>query len=384
MIAVLDRFLRINLRVIILTLALLVIFDAALKGVILPHYLDPRGGQGASGTAQIAIPAIRRLPADETNTLALWKKQLADYQGYKVVFLGDSVVYGGGVPHEKNTIPSYLSRQLKLLLPAKEFQVFNFSLPGCTPADTFHILNFIIDAKPDLIIYDGNIGWFGSSKEMEHPRLAGLSSRQTGTGLAAAPTRDKPAAKFDPEKLLTEKLTGSWALYRNRVLLNYLWFGGPLRDKLRIATQPKAANDAVGQLTDDKEIYKPWYQKNFDVLKQTRGKLGSVILNQSNPHWLAYNQLVTKLESERIDSVIFMVPRNKTLYQKYGLLDEKLLEGVQSQLGGTAKDHRVRVFDYTFTVADRDFVDTVHLTAEGNERIAEHLAWDMVNSGVIK
>ncbi|MGE5418295.1 MAG: hypothetical protein ACM3UZ_16275 [Acidobacteriota bacterium] len=379
MIGFMEKLIKVNLRVIAMTIILLVAFDVALRLWILPHYLDPGVRSTGSGTASMEVPAIKRLPADDLNTLTLWKNEMQSQSGFKVVFLGDSVVHGGGVADEKSTIPAYFARELKVLMPGKDIKVYNFSLPGCTPKDTYNIYRFVADAKPDLIIYDTNIGWFGSKNIMEHPRLVELSKAPV-----ASPAQDKIKKKeFDLEATIADFANNYWSLYRNRIFLNYVWFSKPLREQLVINTTPEEKKQA-DQLTDKKELYKPWYEKNFDVLKKTKGKLGYVGLNDYNQHWVMYKKLMDEIKQDKINTAIFMVPRNVTLYRKYNLIDDKVLKERQTNLADVAATAGVPAFDYTYVVEDKYFTDSVHLTADGNRIIAERLAWDIVNKKVIK
>ncbi len=373
-----DRWLKINLRVVLLTLLLLVAFDLALTHLIIPYYMntDTAGAKNSAGDVERG-PLIRRLPADDIDTLTLWKEELAGDEGFKVVFLGDSVVHGGGVPDEDQTIPSYLAHHLGALKPDQNLAVHTFSLPGCTPADTLHILQFIIDTRPDLVIYDVNVGWFGSPKVMEHPRLAELSQPAAVGG----PPTTASSRKTDFEERLSALVNDRWALYRYRILLNYLWFGEPLKERLALKVGGAEAED---RLTDPEEIYRPWYEKDFSVLEKQAGKLGYFALDASNQHWLSYRQLVGLLEQNRIKAAFFMVPRNQTLYKKYDLLDEPVLAEKQEQLAAAARQSGIKVFDYTYAVSDRYFTDSVHLTAEGNQAVARALTWDLVQSGLIE
>ena len=371
---IIERLLKVNTRVIVFTLMLLIGFDLLLQHYLLPLYLTP---EHQIAVVSYKAPAIRRLPADDPGTLALWKQQLAAARGYKIVFLGDSVVHGGGVPGEEQTIPAYLARELKILLPHRDIQVFNFSLPGCTPADTLNILQFIVDTKPDLVIYDVNIGWFGSEKVMEHPRLAEL-------GKPAAPKisqTDDSTEQISVEQRLKSLAADHWALYRYRIMLNYLWFGEPLKEKLVIKV---GREEPENRLTSPEEAFKPWYEKDFSVLKETKGKIGACDLDDSNQHWLSYLELIEALEEHQIKAAFFMVPRNKTLYKKYDLLDEAVLAEQQDKLASAARQSGIMVFDYTYGVADRYFTDSVHLMAEGNQVVARNLTWDLVQSGVIR
>ena len=372
-----DKWLKINLRVVVLTVLLLVGFDLALTRLLIPRYMN-------AGTAMVEAPAdmargplIRRLPADDNDTLTLWKQELAGDDGFKVVFLGDSVVHGGGVPREDQTIPSYVAHYLQSLMPERDLAVHCFSLPGCTPADTFNILQFIVDTQPDLVIYDVNIGWFGSEKVMEHPRLAELS----GPADHQAPQTAGSTKEIGLEQQLKVLVADHWALYRYRILLNYLWFGEPLKEKLVLKVEQE---EAENRLTSLEEVFKPWYEKDFSGLKETKGKLGYCVLNDSNQHWVSYRKLIEVLEEHRIKSTFFMVPRNKTLYNKYDLLDETVLAEQQDKLASAARQSGITVFDYTYGVADRYFTDSVHLTAEGNQLLARTLTWDLVQSGLIR
>lgn len=373
-----NKWLKINLRVVVLTILLLAAFDLALTRWIIPYYMSADTSKANISTGEVERgPLIRRLPADDFDTLTLWKEELAGDEGFKVVFLGDSVIHGGGVPREDQTIPSYLAHHLGSLLPGQDLAVHTFSLPGCTPADTLNILQFIVDTQPDLVIYDVNIGWFGSEKVMEHPRLAELGE----LGADRAPRVARSSRETGWEQRISGFAADHWALYRYRILLNYLWFGEPLKEKLVLKVGKEEAGE---RLTSPEEIYRPWYEKDFSALKKTRGKLGYFALDESNQHWVSYRQLVQVLADNQIQTAFFMVPRNKTLYQRYDLLDEKVLAGKQAQLAAVAQRSGIKVFDYTYAVSDRCFTDSVHLTAEGNQAVGRALTWDLVQSGLVE
>jgi len=379
-----DQWLKINWRVILLTVVLLAVFDWSLERLILPYYFNaPAGKQQLAVENTERGPLIRRLPADDADTLTLWKQQLAGDQSFSVVFLGDSIVHGGGVPGEDQTIPSYLAYHLNSLRRDEPFQVYSFSLPGCTPTDTLKILRFIVDTRPDLVIYDVNVGWFGSPRVMEHPRLA-----QLGRSSRSGPSPGKPAEKKKPtqyiEGMIKDFATRHWALYRHRILLNYLWFGKPIKEKLALQVTQAEEVPPEERLTSPEEKFKPWYEKDFSALKQAKGKLGSCDLNDANQHLRSYREIISTLEENGIRAAFFMIPRNKTMYVRYNLLDEELLQAKQDQLANEARQRGIEVFDYTYAVDNRYFTDSVHMTAEGNQAVAKYLTWDLVKSGLIQ
>lgn len=377
----LERALHINGRVVLFTLLLLFGTDLLLEHFFIPRYLA-----AGSLKAGLKVPAVRRLPADDEETLKLWKEQLKSGEGLKVVFLGDSVVYGGGVPQENETIPAYFCRALRLLIPDQRVEVYNFSLPGCTPQDTLNILKFILDSKPDLVIYDVNIGWFGSKKAMEHPNLASLSKAEKNPAVPVASSSLDTELKNTRgriEDVLTAFVSKHWVLYRNRIFLNYVFFGRPLREIVKVEVEPRQKENRAAGITEGNELYKPWYEKNFDVLKQTRGRLGYCNLDEGNVHWLMYNQLIYTLNKAGVKAVFFTVPRNSTLLARYDLLDRPVLSRQEEKLRKAAETRGIEVLDYTFLVDDRFFVDTVHPTREGNKVIGERLAIDLMRKGFI-
>ncbi|MCR4400564.1 MAG: hypothetical protein NUV35_06815 [Syntrophomonadaceae bacterium] len=376
-----ERALRVNGRVVLLTLLLLAGLDVVLEHLLMPAYFaaQRQAVTGDLGGFTTGLP-VRRLPADDANTLALWKQQLLQAQGFTVVFLGDSVVFGGGVADERDSIPAYFAAQARTLLPALEVEVFNFSLPGCTPADAERILAYLADTRPHLVIYDANLGWFGQQRVEEHPRLAELVPA-AGEGGQESTGQGETVERV--EDWLSQAVSQHWSLYRNRILLNYLWFGKPLKERLQLrveVAQPEEPRAPLGE----EELYRPWYEKNFDALRQTKGKLGRVRLDDGNPHWAAYRRLVQRLGAMEGRAAVFMVPRNQVLYERYDLLDAPALQERQADLAREARAQGVAVYDFTYAVPDRYFTDTVHLTAAGNREIARRLLWELVADGIMR
>ncbi len=78
---------------------------------------------------KFSYPEAQKLPAYDKATLTLWMEQIKKAQGFKVVVLGDSVVHGDDVA-DNDTLPIYISEELKQLGPDKQIKVFNMGMAG--------------------------------------------------------------------------------------------------------------------------------------------------------------------------------------------------------------------------------------------------------------
>ncbi|MGE5398122.1 MAG: hypothetical protein ACM3MK_11405 [Chitinophagales bacterium] len=360
--------LKINSRVIILVLLLLVVFDLLLR-VLIPEYINQD---------------VRRLPADNNNIIGLWKDELARCNDYKVVFIGDSVVFGGGVREESQTLPSYFSQYLKTNYPDKNIKVFNFSQAGCTPADTYQILRYISDARPDLVIYDGNLGWFDKPRIMEHPYLIQLNPASMTPRFQRILGMQPPSQGM--ESTVTRYISNFWMLYRARVFLDYWWLGQPPKEKMKLVVQygtPKYLLRGANEWTPEKtELYKNWTQKDLDSLRGKKVKLGYFKVSSQNPQWMMYEELMLLAEKDNIPMVMFFPPRNRVLMTKYNLLDEPGFNHTQQQMAQLAEKHGVTVLDYTWDIDSKNFVDSLHLDARGNRDLARLLSTDLASRGL--
>jgi len=362
-----NRFLKINTRILIFFMIWLLCFDIGI-GLAEKSYLSSE---------------VRRLPADDRGTFLLWKRHLTENKGFRVVFIGDSVVHGGGVPEEKETLPSLFQKEM--MRQGVKVSVFNFSLPGVTPADAYVISLFLRDAHPDLVIYDGNIGWFGNKKVMEHPGLLSLIGDSVPAQLKGRV--QAPESKSGREDRIADAVSSVWKLYRDRIFLNYWWFGEPYRDKVNAAVKqdslyyllPHAEEGAP----DKKELYRPWYEKNFASLQASRFMLGRVVLSEDNPQWVCYQEMLSLWKREGVPVAVFMVPRNNELLDRYQVKNPQSFRKHQRMLAEAARSRGALVFDYTEgVVKDRHFVDTVHPDADGNRELSVRLAQDLLKSGL--
>ena|GEM_PF-2621754 len=284
-----------------------------------------------AGTRAAAAPraaareaAVPRLKSDSLADILKVRNSIVRDKGFSVVFIGDSVLYSSTSKSDRDTIPSTFSRLIRKELPHRNINVYDLSLPGCALSESYEVLRYILDANPDMVIIDLNIGWFGSNKP-GHPVLKNLNARSKNP---------------------------NWK---------------PLQ-------VPAFAAD----------LYKPWYEKDFSSLTKVKGKLGYYMANRSNPQWAAFLDMITLLKNRNRDAVFFIPPRNRALYDKYNLVDDQALQEKISELRSLTDYPGLRLFDYSWEINSRIFSDSVHMLPAGNKELARLIADDIVRQSLIR
>jgi hypothetical protein len=360
-------------RIFVLIIVFLIVIDVVVR-MSLPRYV---------------YSDAHRLPLDDLQTMRLWKEKISSTKGVSVVFLGDSFLFGGGVRDENETIPWYAARQLEARFPGRQIEVCNLSLAGCTPADALMILRYIIDAKPDFVVYDVNIRWFNSDQQkVARTNLYRLTPGYVPPGMPGPDSLT--VAQSAGESRLSAFVARWWALYRYRIPLDYLLFGQTPQQKVSLAIQehslkyllPQAQKDTPEQL----ELYRPWYTKQFpaDEMKvHVGGHLGDVTLNQNNAQWQSYREMISLLQKNNNSAAFMLIPRNWTLLEQDDLVSWPGFEENQGALADVARQAGITILDYTRSLPDQVFVDWSHPNAAGNEQMARLLTDDLQKTGLL-
>jgi hypothetical protein len=330
-----------------------------------------------------------RLPSDDLQTLCLWKEKISSAKGFSIVFLGDSFLFGGGVRDEDETIPWYVAHQLEAKFPDRQINVCNLSLAGCTPADALIILRYVMDAKPDLVIYDVNMRWFNSDQQkVAHTSLYRLTPGFIPPGMPGA---DHPAAeRSSGESLLSSFVASWWSLYRYRIPLDYLLLGQTPQQKVSLALQRRSLKYLLPQAQKDTpdrvELYRPWYTKQYseDEMKvHVGGRLDNVTLDEHNAQWQSYREIISLLQKNSIPAAFMLIPRNWTLLERGNLVSWSGFEKKQKVLADAARQDGITILDYTRSLPDQVFVDWSHPNAAGNDQLARLLTEDLQKTGLL-
>ncbi|MCL4439411.1 MAG: hypothetical protein M1609_02110, partial [Firmicutes bacterium] len=325
-------------------------------------------------------PGRVRLVNEELATLQTMRNQIKTAKGFKILFLGDSAVYGSAVKDSSQTIAAYLEQELNRRWPGRQVKVFNFSFKGFGMSENYFLLNAAVDTDPDLVIYNVSTGWFNREKAFEHPNVALLTDRFFGSSqisktgiLPHRSTRDKIADK------LKQAVGRVWSFYQNRSAITTLILGKPVRAKL-IEWQLALTNPAElqKQREEEAELYRPWYEKDWSVkLGEAGYKVGWVNLNSGNPQVIFYNQILDLLAAKKFNAFFYTSPQNLTLLNRYDMLDRKAWKVSFAKLSSMTSRQGLHLADYTNIVGNRYFSDSIHLNALGNRQVAQHLALDI-------
>lgn len=276
------------------------------------------------------ISAGQRLLSDDPVEIMRRIEQLNKSDGFNIVFLGDSIVYGDGTRDERKTIPALLKDKLSRAKKGQVINVFNFTLPSAGPADVYLITRELAKAKVDLFIYDLNVGWLEREVTLEHPVLLNLSENEY----------------LDPAGFhvynLDQVLVNSYNIY-----------------------------EEDENLTD---LATPWTQKNWDGVFNPveHGKFGRLHPEWSE-QWRYVQKIVDLLQENNMNSLFFTNPRNFELLEKYDDIDFAAYYSSLQNIFNYFDSTGVTILNLDYVVPSEYFSDVVHLLPGGEEIVSGHL-----------
>ncbi|MGE5418297.1 MAG: hypothetical protein ACM3UZ_16285 [Acidobacteriota bacterium] len=272
----------------------------------------------------VPLLTVPRLKSDDPKHIALIRQRIANDPGYTVVFIGDSLLYSSASKLDQDTIASRCYQSLVQMLPGKSIHVYDLSLPGCTMPNSYDIAQYIMPAKPDMVVFDVNVAWFGISKP-EHPVLQNLNAIKINPRLKVTPVVKFPA-----------------------------------------------------------DLYKPWFQKNFSHLKYSKGKLGVFNASISNPNWTSFQGIVDLFKGQKTVGIFIYPPRNSVLYYRYQLFDNSSYQNCLEELSVLLSMDNILTFNYTWKLDSLVFSDNAHMLTPGNIQLGKMIAGDIYLSKVME
>lgn len=359
--AKIAQYFRINTRVLLLLLIFLLIID---QWVIWAFDRQIRGD------------GVFRLAAEEKHVISSYLDRIADDPNRKVLFIGDSVVYGSAALSDQETIPAYVAQQAKEKWPNQEIHYYNLGFKGLSIADAYFLLRLLEEreAKFDLIIYDANIGWINDN----------LINRKLIVELMDADQVDwqdisleKPA--FDLSNFINDEMLRYWKLYYYNHMVNYWLFGKPVTKKVREETNRFYYPDVI---TEDDIFHLPWYEKQWDHKFKGDWQLGRIPYD--NKQWEYFDRLIGQMKKMSHESMLFIIPRNHELLHRYDRYDADAMMVANESITKLGEKHQVHVVNYEYLLDNQLFSDTVHPLPQGNEIIATQLIDDIQRLGILK
>jgi hypothetical protein len=296
-----------------------------------PVVFDPEGK-----TEYIDISDGQRLLSDDPLEIMERIERLNESDGFNIVFLGDSVVYGDGTLDERRTIPALLKKKLSMVKKDQEINVFNFALPSAGPADVYLIARELVNSKIDLCIYDLNMGWLDRQETLEHPVLLNLGAN-----------KELDAAAYHVYNIDLVKFS-TYNIYE----LDY----------------------------NLEDLATPWNEKNWDGVFYTEdGSQFGRIRPEWSEQWVYTQKIVALLREKNIKALFFAIPRNFKLLEEYNFIDYPAYISVHKDIFSYLESEGVKVINLDHAVPYDYFADVVHLLPDGEEIVANKLLNYVIN-----
>lgn len=332
----------------------------------------------------MAEPAQMRLVTQETDSFDSLLYNIQHSEGYNIVFLGDSTVYGPS-GSSRETIPFFLEQELRKKYPNKKVNIFNLSYKGYGVSENFFLLNALKKYKVDLVIYGLNMNWLNRNQTMEYYNPVALDS-----DIFKKPSVD---ALVNPKSLpaplnhsASHFLTDNWALYRNRSNIAALTLHKSLAEKLYDQKlQVYNPDKFLEQEKYWKDITIPWFKKSYknSFAKDPNKKFGQFNLDGKNPQVQFLTLFMDLVNTEKIPALIYSIPVNTEMFNSYKRFDPASYDRSRKKLENLVSK-QVNFADLSFDVPGRDFADSIHLLPSGHKVVAHKLTTVIEKKGFLR
>lgn len=229
----------------------------------------------------------------------------------KIIMVGDSIVYGGGVSNGNETISHYL--QQKIMSNHKNYQVYNLGLQGAAPGDVSDIVQSLKLTSKDIVIYDLNQAYFGS-KPSTFPNLTGQLLK---TSL---------------------KMTYSYQF--------------------------------VSQQLPDPE---PWYTRTWKIKPNGSYRRGENVFSNNDQTLEIFEDMIKNVNSHGTKMFVFAIPLNPELMNQYNMLDSTRYASNLGRLKSIVESYKCGYENYENLIPANYFTDELHPTKQGNQILANEI-----------
>lgn len=274
----------------------------------------------------------------------------------KIILTGDSIIQGGGVKDSQDTITNLLQQEIGG--PTAERHVYNLGFSGAAPADIFFVLKALKLDQDDIVVYDLNIGHY-ISQRLVFPTITGELAAKEHAG---QPLYELLQLDKDPiEDRLQLWMTNTWKLYayRDMILEQFkLTYLGVEEEQAWIN-------------------YAPWYELDWSSLTKGSAKRGSNDFPAHDPAFTFTKYLVESVRERGAQILVFNIPLNQAMMQKYEMIDRPTYDKNIARLGTAVEERGAKFRDYEKIVPSNFFTDSLHPMKQGNAIIAKTLHSDI-------
>lgn len=323
---------------------------------------------------------ISRLPEDVVDiqspqTLAAQIRYLDQFEGKRVVLLGDSVVYGGSL-HEHgdlrwrdHNLSALIRRDFETQYPGQRVCVMNLGINGALPADLEQVARLLRHCKIDLWLFDVGLRSFSADFANPDTMLSRSWLARTdidSDGRLFVRSGDRPSDVV--EDRLSDSAWNTWGLYRWRDFLQARYFGGPPAEAVR--TGRVAATKRLRKNTPADGL-----DPEFILLIKARQRFDSIHLRPDNPQRQALERLLDDLDQRDQKVVVFYARENPEVLED--LIDLDRYARLTTELRDVIEKHRSTNIAYLpgiETMPAERYLDHVHIDYQGYQILMEHLS----------
>ena len=260
-----------------------------------------------------------------------------------IVFLGDSAIWGYGLPAGETAIS---------ILNDRGCDCVNLAFKAGSPANDYALVRLFAEygVRPKLVVIELNqrpLNHADDSYDSLHPAIASLAAPLFTNDDRSALNLPTPAPTIAAR--LDRTLASTWMLYGMRADLRALMLGDvdALPKKKATAEQFLGTYDLTP--LDETNVGVKYLEKTVDLLHQ----LG-------------------------IPTIAFMTPTNHALLHDY--IDDPAYAANGEYLKNLLKKRGVRTIDLDRGFPTGEFIDNAHLTPQGQIRLAAILSRDVLAS----
>ena len=293
------------------------------------------------------------------------------FEGRKIIFLGDSLVYGRAM--EEHGIANWrqhtVSAIMRDLIESENEEIptmlINLAMNGALPADLEKVSNLIAPLQPDLVVTD-------------------LSLRSFSTDFSDADTKYSrrwlDETKLDPEGIDNSELSSFanwferlarkyWFLYKIRDFLQWRYLNGEPR--MYVRNLKAKLNNYLRDVQPD--VGSP--METMVLLFKARSRYRNISLISTNLQVRAFKRMLGGFNSRKQSAIFFYATENPDLLPKIVDIEAHnrnlgTLASFVSELGGIT----VRYIPPMTTLQSDMFLDHVHLNKDGY-RLLAHRLW---------
>ncbi|MFM9974387.1 MAG: hypothetical protein ACKVON_07415 [Beijerinckiaceae bacterium] len=298
---------------------------------------------------------------------------LRDFEGLRIAFIGDSVIYGrrmeeaGDMQWRKHTIPAHTGTMLGTLLPQKPVLAMNLAMNGALPADLEHVVRLVMPFKPDCIVADVSLRAFSADFTSEESRFS-RSWLATMRVDDAFNLRTEAPESETLETTLKDFVTSKWRLYQLRDFVQWRVFDG----------QPSLAVRRVRDWLDQKASAKASTADDpFDNILLTlraKNRHDSIAMSSENPQIAALKRTLDQLAKGQQCAIFFYATEEKK--QLAELIEPVRYKKLQDELALLFAGYANRGIVYippSDAIPSEHYLDYGHLNSAGNAIVAERL-----------